>query len=125
MTNKSIVVNIANSCNNNCIMCTNDRSQQSKLANPTWTDVLRQLGDRNYTHITLTGGEPTCNPRFFEIIKKVRDTNPKASLLLLTWQPSDAHPRSPRTLTISGSIFQPELEGKDGGIGVSCACSSR
>lgn len=80
-----------NKCNNNCLMCTNPLSARSKQ----WFglgEILRILELKMKVHkntdtienISLTGGEPTIAPYFFELLLYLRKRFPGAEVNLLT-----------------------------------------
>lgn len=70
-------------CNNNCLMCTNPdyfRNEDPNL-NYGFSKIIRQLN--NYKnqkidddHFILTGGEPTLQPRFLDILRLIRKKFP-------------------------------------------------
>lgn len=86
---------IYHKCNNNCIMCTNQASSRklskkyfslSYLTNriKRFYDGEKEFIDDYRDTFSLTGGEPTLNPCFLKIIKKINAFFPRAKINLLT-----------------------------------------
>ena len=79
-------------CNNNCLMCTNpdwpwpawdggfDYNYDSLIKR------IEKLKDKikTYDSIYLSGGEPTLNPRFLDVLRYVSQNFPKQRIKLLT-----------------------------------------
>ena len=78
-----------NQCNNNCVMCTNPSNfRQEKIidlaAIKKYLDRKIKGREGDVENIYLTGGEPTMQPKFFEIISYLQQRCPAAYINILS-----------------------------------------
>jgi len=77
---------ITNKCNSHCIMCTNDFKfdrNKEEISRQQFFERIDQL-PKTTKNVTLTGGEPTLNPDFPEILSYLNKKLPNAEKLLLS-----------------------------------------
>ncbi|MFY9401938.1 MAG: radical SAM protein [Candidatus Omnitrophota bacterium] len=70
---KRLEFHISYKCPNNCSFCS-EKNQLKKfkdtfVSKETVLNNLKRFARRGFNHLTLTGGEPTLHPDFFEIIR--------------------------------------------------------
>jgi len=64
----SVVLELTNSCDLNCLFCYTDHSKRGKrLTLQKYLSLLDDARDLGAIYLTLTGGEPTLNKNFLEI----------------------------------------------------------
>ncbi len=78
-----------NKCNNHCLMCTNPTDFSSKTNSSYYLqkgflERLEKINPEDLNEISLTGGEPTLHPKFFEILDFIRNRFPESLITLLT-----------------------------------------
>lgn len=84
---KHIELPIWNKCNNGCVMCTNTDEMRGFI-NFTFDGIINYLrqkaGKDKPESISLTGGETTISPFFFDIVAYIRKNFPDAELRILS-----------------------------------------
>ena len=78
-----------NKCNNCCLMCTNptdffSETNFSYYLQKNFLERLKKINPKDLNEISLTGGEPTLHPDFFEILDFIKKHFPKSNITLLT-----------------------------------------
>ncbi len=68
-------INITGKCNQKCIFCSGYGTKDASI------DEIKSLIDRTKGAVLLQGGEPTLNPRVFEIIGYIKSKGRKAVLV--------------------------------------------
>ena len=67
-----VEIHISYSCSNRCIFCSeHDQLKRLKgfcVPRRNISRILRQLSEKKFSHVTLTGGEPTLHPEFKGIV---------------------------------------------------------
>jgi len=68
---------LTRACNFRCIYCFNSSGSPApdELRTEEWLDVVEQAKDLEVARLTLSGGEPMMHPGFFDILKKVLDSD--------------------------------------------------
>jgi radical SAM protein with 4Fe4S-binding SPASM domain len=66
----SFQIELTSKCNERCIHCYIPHKFKLHNIEPElYNSVLKQLSDMNVLNVTLSGGEPMCNPHFLEYLK--------------------------------------------------------
>ncbi|WP_095176380.1 MULTISPECIES: radical SAM/SPASM domain-containing protein [Blautia] len=81
-TLEHVYINITNRCNNNCLYCFQGKKENiTELTYNELIDVFAQLKEMNVNRVTLSGGEPTVHPNFFDIIRALEEKNIEVNVL--------------------------------------------
>ena len=77
---------VHNECNNNCIMCTNNPEKLKTFQECQIIKKIHELKSKEneIINVTLSGGEPTLNKNFFNVLKLVRKKFPEKGITILS-----------------------------------------
>jgi MoaA/NifB/PqqE/SkfB family radical SAM enzyme len=80
---KLIHLNLGWNCNNNCICCPEYRKETKEIIDP--SEFLKKIKViKKSKKIIITGGEPTINPYFFQILNYLKKNYPHIKITLLS-----------------------------------------
>jgi len=110
-------IQIWNRCNNRCVMCTNplwfSREAPSAYSFAEIDSRIRRVPDAACADgLQISGGEPTIHPRFFDILRSLRERVPRRKIYVLTNGRMFAYDDFAReALAFDGLVFEIPLLG--------------
>lgn len=94
-TPRSCVWELTLACNMRCQHCGSIAGERraDELTRDELLDVADQLADLGCRRVTLSGGEPTMNPAWHEVGRRLTDRHVKANIISNGWSWSERHAR--------------------------------
>ena len=75
------LIKISSECNARCVMCKNWKTEKHDIDMPILDRAIDDLSELKCEEIRLTGGEPTINENFIDVVRKVASKNISFSLI--------------------------------------------
>lgn len=74
MANEEITIEITDFCEENCSYCSSKAIDCKEDAEFLSLEKIKEIiGDKQYEHIIISGGEPLAHPKFYEILQFAKD----------------------------------------------------